>query len=117
MPEPRVRFSAITVACVVLVTVALAVGFVIAVQVAERFRVSLDTVAPDHTASGAYLAAGVHFAALFIAVVALIASLRKRMRHPVALIITMALPLVCLFAALSDLYIAGQILNTGWTGY
>lgn len=117
MPEPRVRFSAITAASGVVAVGALIAGFVVATRLTEHFRASLDTVTPDHATGGAYLAAGLHCGALVLAVVALLASLRRRTRHPIALTVTMALPLLCLFAALSDLYIARQIIDTGWTGY
>ncbi|HJP77098.1 MAG TPA: hypothetical protein VJ914_22710 [Pseudonocardiaceae bacterium] len=117
MAEVRVRFSAISVVCCFLAVATVVAGLVIATQAAERFRASLETAAPDHTVSAAYLAAGIHCAGLVLALVALVASLRKRVRHPVALIVGMALPLLCLFAGLSDLYLARQILDTGWTGY
>lgn len=117
MAEARVRFSAITVACCALATATLVVGLVMATKVAERFRASLETGVPDHTVSGAYFAAAVHCAGVVVGLVALIASVRKRVRHPIAVIVAVTLLFVCLFAGLSDLYVARQILDTGWTGY
>lgn len=109
----RARFSWIAVGCCLPAVAGLVAGLVIATEVAQRFRAGPDT----HDVAGAYLAAEIHFAAMGLVIIGLAASLRKKVRHPVALIVTMALPFLCLLAGLSDLYIARQILDTGWTVY